>query len=178
MDGRFFDGTINGTLPQFGRLFTFACTENMQIGNAWAFSGDHDRKNSRCKHFAAAFASLLCCARRDAALARLTRPTMYSFPTGQYPYPMLSPEMSAQVATWTLRRDIGSIFKAYAEHVPDTGSGEFSKSLSERFARPSGLLSPFLTIQPNPVTSRTRSSSHTPRIPPCHSNTWAQTGIT
>ncbi|KAH1003649.1 hypothetical protein HUJ04_003533 [Dendroctonus ponderosae] len=108
----------------------------------------------------------------------LTRPTMYSFPTGQYPYPMLSPEMSAQVATWTLRRDIVSIFKAYAEHVPDTGSGEFSKSLSERFARPSGLLSPFLTIQPNPVTSRTRSSSHTPRIPPCHSNTWAQTGIT
>ncbi|XP_019756856.1 protein pangolin, isoforms A/H/I/S isoform X3 [Dendroctonus ponderosae] len=34
------------------------------------------------------------------AATGLTRPTMYSFPTGQYPYPMLSPEMSAQVATW------------------------------------------------------------------------------
>ncbi|CAG9763910.1 unnamed protein product [Ceutorhynchus assimilis] len=30
----------------------------------------------------------------------LTRPPMYPFSAGQYPYPMLSPEMSAQVASW------------------------------------------------------------------------------
>ncbi|VEN58957.1 unnamed protein product, partial [Callosobruchus maculatus] len=32
-------------------------------------------------------------------MLRLTRPPMYPFSAGQYPYPMLSPEMS-QVASW------------------------------------------------------------------------------
>ncbi|XP_050304248.1 protein pangolin, isoforms A/H/I/S isoform X3 [Anthonomus grandis grandis] len=34
------------------------------------------------------------------AATGLTRPPMYPFSASQYPYPMLSPEMSAQVASW------------------------------------------------------------------------------
>lgn len=30
----------------------------------------------------------------------LTRPSIYSFPGGQYPYPMLSPDMSQVAASW------------------------------------------------------------------------------
>lgn len=33
-------------------------------------------------------------------VAGLTRPPMYPFPTGQYPYPILSPEMSQVAASW------------------------------------------------------------------------------
>jgi len=33
-------------------------------------------------------------------VAGLTRPPMYPFSTGQYPYPMLSPEMSQVAASW------------------------------------------------------------------------------
>ena len=34
------------------------------------------------------------------SVAGLTRPPMYPFSTGQYPYPMLSPEMSQVAASW------------------------------------------------------------------------------
>lgn len=35
----------------------------------------------------------------DFIFSGLTRPSMYPFPTGQYPYPILSPE-SMQVGSW------------------------------------------------------------------------------
>ncbi|XP_017778497.1 PREDICTED: protein pangolin, isoforms A/H/I/S isoform X3 [Nicrophorus vespilloides] len=38
--------------------------------------------------------------RRLLATTGLTRPPMYPFSTGQYPYPMLSPEMSQVAASW------------------------------------------------------------------------------
>jgi len=41
-----------------------------------------------------------CDGTADWSVAGLTRPPMYPFSTGQYPYPMLSPEMSQVAASW------------------------------------------------------------------------------
>jgi hypothetical protein len=41
-----------------------------------------------------------CDGNADWSVAGLTRPPMYPFSTGQYPYPMLSPEMSQVAASW------------------------------------------------------------------------------
>ncbi|XP_049948210.1 uncharacterized protein LOC126456504 [Schistocerca serialis cubense] len=77
------------------------------------------------------------------AASGLTRPPMYPFSTGQYPYPMLSPEMSQVAASWHTPSmypisTAGAGFRSpYPTSLPIT-----STSLSSDFYRfsPTGLL--------------------------------------
>ncbi|XP_049853922.1 protein pangolin, isoforms A/H/I/S isoform X3 [Schistocerca gregaria] len=80
---------------------------------------------------------------KGAGAMGLTRPPMYPFSTGQYPYPMLSPEMSQVAASWHTPSmypisTAGAGFRSpYPTSLPIT-----STSLSSDFYRfsPTGLL--------------------------------------
>ncbi|XP_030757962.1 protein pangolin, isoforms A/H/I/S isoform X4 [Sitophilus oryzae] len=81
----------------------------------------------------------------------LTRPPMYPFSAGQYPYPMLSPEMSAQVATWHTPSmyplSPGTGFRSpYPSALPISGGG-----LPSDFYRfsPTGLIQPHPGLSPH-----------------------------
>ncbi|XP_066151358.1 protein pangolin, isoforms A/H/I/S isoform X2 [Euwallacea fornicatus] len=81
------------------------------------------------------------------AATGLTRPPMYPFSTSQYPYPMLSPEMSAQVATWhtpsVYPLSPGAGFRSpYPSALP--GPSDFY-----RFS-PTGLIQPHPGLSPHP----------------------------
>ncbi|GFG40472.1 hypothetical protein Cfor_06484, partial [Coptotermes formosanus] len=82
----------------------------------------------------------------------LTRPPMYPFSTGQYPYPMLSPEMSQVAASWHTPSmypisTAGAGFRSpYPSSLPIT-----STSLSSDFYRfsPTGLIPPHPGLSPH-----------------------------
>ncbi|CAH0546213.1 unnamed protein product [Brassicogethes aeneus] len=81
----------------------------------------------------------------------LSRPAMYPFSAGQYPYPMLSPEMS-QVASWHTPSmyplSPGAGFRSpYPSSLPISTSG-----LSSDFYRfsPTGLIQPHPGLSPHP----------------------------
>ncbi|XP_018572141.1 protein pangolin, isoforms A/H/I/S-like isoform X3 [Anoplophora glabripennis] len=85
------------------------------------------------------------------AATGLTRPPMYPFSAGQYPYPMLSPEMS-QVATWHTPSmyplSPGAGFRSpYPSTLPISTS-----SLPSDFYRfsPTGLIQPHPGLSPHP----------------------------
>ncbi|XP_030757954.1 protein pangolin, isoforms A/H/I/S isoform X2 [Sitophilus oryzae] len=85
------------------------------------------------------------------AATGLTRPPMYPFSAGQYPYPMLSPEMSAQVATWHTPSmyplSPGTGFRSpYPSALPISGGG-----LPSDFYRfsPTGLIQPHPGLSPH-----------------------------
>ncbi|KAL3275911.1 hypothetical protein HHI36_020646 [Cryptolaemus montrouzieri] len=82
----------------------------------------------------------------------LSRPPMYPFSPGQYPYPMLSPEMSQVAATWHTPSmyplSPGSGFRSpYPTSLPIPSSG-----LSGDFYRfsPTGLIPPHPGLSPHP----------------------------
>ncbi|KAF7282475.1 hypothetical protein GWI33_002620 [Rhynchophorus ferrugineus] len=86
------------------------------------------------------------------AATGLTRPPMYPFSAGQYPYPMLSPEMSAQVASWHTPSmyplSPGAGFRSpYPSALPISSGG-----LSSDFYRfsPTGLIQPHPGLSPHP----------------------------
>ncbi|XP_056630528.1 protein pangolin, isoforms A/H/I/S isoform X2 [Diorhabda carinulata] len=85
------------------------------------------------------------------AATGLTRPPMYPFSAGQYPYPMLSPEMS-QVASWhtpsMYSLSPGAGFRSpYPSTLPISTS-----SLPSDFYRfsPTGLIQPHPGLSPHP----------------------------
>ncbi|XP_044767105.1 protein pangolin, isoforms A/H/I/S isoform X1 [Coccinella septempunctata] len=86
------------------------------------------------------------------AATGLSRPPMYPFSTGQYPYPMLSPEMSQVAASWHTPSmyplSPGSGFRSpYPTSLPIPSSG-----LSSDFYRfsPTGLIPPHAGLSPHP----------------------------
>ncbi|XP_072398738.1 protein pangolin, isoforms A/H/I/S isoform X3 [Diabrotica undecimpunctata] len=88
---------------------------------------------------------------KGAASMGLTRPPMYPFSAGQYPYPMLSPEMS-QVASWHTPSmyplSPGAGFRSpYPSTLPISTS-----SLPSDFYRfsPTGLIQPHPGLSPHP----------------------------
>ncbi|XP_018572142.1 protein pangolin, isoforms A/H/I/S-like isoform X4 [Anoplophora glabripennis] len=88
---------------------------------------------------------------KGAGAMGLTRPPMYPFSAGQYPYPMLSPEMS-QVATWHTPSmyplSPGAGFRSpYPSTLPISTS-----SLPSDFYRfsPTGLIQPHPGLSPHP----------------------------
>ncbi|KAG5886483.1 hypothetical protein JTB14_034402 [Gonioctena quinquepunctata] len=88
---------------------------------------------------------------KGAASMGLTRPPMYPFSAGQYPYPILSPEMS-QVASWHTPSmypiPTGAGFRTpYPSTLPITTS-----SLPSDFYRfsPTGLIQPHPGLSPHP----------------------------
>lgn len=86
------------------------------------------------------------------AASGLTRPPMYPFSAGQYPYPMLSPEMSQVAASWHTPSvypisTAGAGFRSpYPSSLPIT-----STSLSSDFYRfsPTGLIPPHPGLSPH-----------------------------
>lgn len=89
---------------------------------------------------------------KGAGAMGLTRPPMYPFSTGQYPYPMLSPEMSQVAASWHTPSmypisTAGAGFRSpYPSSLPIT-----STSLSSDFYRfsPTGLIPPHPGLSPH-----------------------------
>ncbi|XP_069696755.1 uncharacterized protein [Periplaneta americana] len=89
---------------------------------------------------------------KGAGAMGLTRPPMYPFSAGQYPYPMLSPEMSQVAATWHTPSmypisTAGAGFRSpYPSSLPIT-----STSLSSDFYRfsPTGLIPPHPGLSPH-----------------------------
>ncbi|XP_044012594.1 uncharacterized protein LOC122855368 isoform X3 [Aphidius gifuensis] len=83
--------------------------------------------------------------------AGLTRPSMYPFPTGQYPYPILSPE-SMQVGSWHAPSmysipSAGAGFRSpYPTSLPITGTSLPSELY--RFS-PTGLMPPHPGLSPH-----------------------------
>ncbi|XP_008191150.1 pangolin isoform X2 [Tribolium castaneum] len=84
--------------------------------------------------------------------AGLTRPPMYPFPAGQYPYPILSPEMSQVAASWHTPSmyplSPGAGFRSpYPSALPISTS-----SLPSDFYRfsPTGLIPPHPGLSPHP----------------------------
>ncbi|KAK7862274.1 hypothetical protein R5R35_006643 [Gryllus longicercus] len=83
----------------------------------------------------------------------LTRPPMYPFSAGQYPYPMLSPEMSQVAASWhspsmyPISTAAAGFRSPYPSSLPIT-----STSLSSDFYRfsPTGLIPPHPGLSPHP----------------------------
>ncbi|XP_044270978.1 protein pangolin, isoforms A/H/I/S isoform X4 [Tribolium madens] len=82
----------------------------------------------------------------------LTRPPMYPFPAGQYPYPILSPEMSQVAASWHTPSmyplSPGAGFRSpYPSALPISTS-----SLPSDFYRfsPTGLMPPHPGLSPHP----------------------------
>ncbi|XP_021922148.1 uncharacterized protein LOC110830984 isoform X2 [Zootermopsis nevadensis] len=86
------------------------------------------------------------------AASGLTRPPMYPFSAGQYPYPMLSPEMSQVAASWhtpsmyPISTAGGGFRSPYPSSLPIT-----STSLSSDFYRfsPTGLIPPHPGLSPH-----------------------------
>ncbi|KDR18275.1 Protein pangolin, isoform J, partial [Zootermopsis nevadensis] len=89
---------------------------------------------------------------KGASAMGLTRPPMYPFSAGQYPYPMLSPEMSQVAASWhtpsmyPISTAGGGFRSPYPSSLPIT-----STSLSSDFYRfsPTGLIPPHPGLSPH-----------------------------